>query len=331
MAGLGQLEANGRRDLLAVALVRVVIPLWLATGAVLKLVDGSASHLPAALIKWCGALGLDLHFVLELSIAVELIVAGVMVALPTLARPVGTALLAAFVPVLIGDVALGASSCGCFGAVQVHPGITLVMDVSFLLGLWLLGRNVEQLAIRPELPTLAVVAAGLWTVAGFALGFGLAGVGNGNVKVNGSGEAAAATIAAAAPAEGYYLPVYDEWIGRPWSEVPLSSWIIGAPSDLQSGTQLLLFYRKDCEHCHSLMEAFFVGHLAIPTTAVAVPERAGFPSVGLQPFVCSECRLAELPAGVDWFLQTPVLVRLEDGIVACAAEVGPDDPRCLAG
>lgn len=313
----------------AILLARVVVPLWLLVGAVLKLADASPTHLPVALIRWAGALGVDLGFVLRFSIAVELAVVGVMWLLPRLARPVGIAMLTAFLPVLIGDVVLGASSCGCFGAVEVHPGITLVMDVSFLLGLWLLGRNVDQLAVRPELPTLAVVAAGLWTVAGFALGFGLAGVGNGTT--DGSGNAAAVSTAAAAPAEGYYLPTYDDWIGRPWSEVPISSWIIGAPPDLDTGTQLLLFYRKDCEHCHALMEAFFVGPLAVPTTAVAVPERAGFPSVGVQPFVCAECRLAELPAGVDWFLQTPVLVRLEAGVVTCAAEVGPDDPRCLAG
>lgn len=310
---------------LAVLLARVVVPLWLLVGAVLKLADGSPSHLPVALIKWLGALGVDLTFALRFSIAVELAAVGVMWLLPRLARPVGIAMLTAFLPVLIGDVALGASSCGCFGPVHVHPGITLVMDVAFLLGLWLLGRHAERLAVSATLPTFGVVAAGLWTIAGFALAFGLAS--GGPAAEGEAGEAAAA--APAAPAEGYYLPQYDDWIGRPWSEIPIAAWIVGAPADLETGQQLVLFYRKDCEHCHALMEAFFVGPLAIPTTAVAVPERAGFPAVGLQPFVCDECRMAHLPAGVDWFLQTPVLVRLEDGVVACAAEVSPDDPRCL--
>ena len=59
----------------AVALARVVVPLWLTMGAVLKLVDLSPTHLPAAMIKWCGALGIDLMFVLRFTIAAELVVA----------------------------------------------------------------------------------------------------------------------------------------------------------------------------------------------------------------------------------------------------------------
>ena len=62
---------------------------------------------------------------------------------------------------------------------------------------------------------------------------------------------------------------------------------------------------------------------------MAVPEKTGFPSEGVQPFECDACAMAELPAGCDWFLQTPVLVRLKDGVVECAAEVGAADPQCL--
>lgn len=313
---------------MAVVLARVVIPLWLLAGAVLKLADGSPTHLPAALIKWMGALGLDLGFVLRFSIGVELTVVGVMWLVPRLARPVGIAMLLAFVPVLVGDVALGASSCGCFGAVQVHPGVTLVMDLAFLLGLVLLGRRVDSLAATPTLPTLQVVAVGLWAVASFALAFGLSS-GTALTAERAAASGASAAAAAAVPAEGYYLPRYADWIGKAWSELPISGWIQGAPSDLGVGPRFVLFYRKDCEHCHALMEAYFVSPLSVPTTAVAVPERGGFPTVGIQPFACDECSRAELPPGVDWFLQTPVLVRLEDGVVRCAAEVLPEEPACL--
>jgi hypothetical protein len=324
-AGTGMAKAGGA---VAVVLARVVVPLWLLAGAVLKLADSSPRHLPAALIRWMGALGVDLGFVLKFSIAVELVVVGVMWLLPRLARPVGIAMLASFLPVLIGDVALGASSCGCFGAVRVHPGVTLAMDLGFLLGLWPLGRRVERLATPSSLPTRNVVAAGIWILASFALAFGLTtGSGPSVPATEGTTEPSAA--APALPEEGYYLPRYADWIGAAWSELPISGWIQGAPSDLGLGPRLVLFYRKDCEHCHALMEAHFVGPLAVPTTAVAVPERVGFPTVGIQPFPCDECSRAELPTGVDWFLQTPVLVRLEDGVVRCAAEVSPEEPACL--
>jgi hypothetical protein len=140
---------------------------------------------------------------------------------------------------------------------------------------------------------------------------------------------ATAESAASLPADGYYLPDYQTWQGRPFTELDVAQWVLGLPGDIASGSQYVIFYRKDCEHCHELMELYFSASLARPTTAIAVPERAGFPTENVQPFPCVECRVAELPAGVDWFLQTPVLVRLNDGIVECVSEVEPEAPECL--
>ena len=313
------------RRALVVVVARIAVPLWLGAGAVLKLVDGSPSNLPAALVKWAGGLGFDLRFILEFSITAELVVAGVMVLLPGLARPVGVAMLASFVPVLVGDVAMGAASCGCFGAVQVSPWVTLTTDVFFLICLVFLARGVDDLKVTATLPTWRVAVVGIWTIASVGVAFGLTAPG-GQQETSEGGDLAAA---ASGPAEGYYLPEYDRWIGRPFAEIEVAAWIDHLPDDLDQGQQYVLFYRVDCEHCHELMEIFFAGPLAIPTTAVAVPERAGFPTTNVQPFVCDECRLAELPSGVDWFMQTPVIVKLDAGIVQCAAEVTADDPRCL--
>jgi hypothetical protein len=308
---------------LAVILARVVVPVWLLAGALLKLAEASPTHLPAAMIRWAGAIGLDLMFVLQFSVAAELSAVGVMWLLPRLARTVGLAMLGVFLPVLIGDVLMGASSCGCFGSVEVHPGITLVVDLAFFLGLWVFGRRAPSLSVTPSLPTVQVVLAGLWTVASFAIAFGLMS------PPAVADEAGGSSLATALPSEGYYLPEYDSWIGRQWSELPLAAWIRGDDVDLSEGRQFLLFYRLDCEHCHELMEVFFSESLPLPTIAVAVPERGGFPTEGVQPFVCGECRTAELPTGVDWFFQTPALVRLDSGIVECAAEVTAADPVCL--
>jgi len=306
----------------AVVLARVVVPLWLLTAAVLKLIDLSPTHLPAALIKWAGGLGVDLVFLLRFSIAVELIVVGVMVALPTLARWTGILMLGAFIPVLVGDLLLGASSCGCFGAIKVNPWVTLVMDVTFFLGIVFLGRREPRLAISSSLPTTRVVAVGLWSllsvIAAFATSADLPAVSS-----EGAGDLSAL------PADGYYLPAYEEWLGQPFRELEIAAWTVGLPDDLDVGQQFVVFFRKDCEHCHELLEVFFSGALDRPTTAIAVPERDGWPTENLQPFPCSECRVAELPSGIDWFLQTPVVVRLTNGRVECAAEVDPMSPECL--
>jgi hypothetical protein len=306
----------------AIVLARVVVPLWLLTGAVLKLVDLSPTHLPAAMIKWAGALGADLAFVLRFTIAAELIVVAVMVCLPTLARWTGIVVLGVFLPVLVGDLMLGASSCGCFGAIQVDPWVTLVMDVTFFIGLLFLGRHEPRLALSPSLPTTRVVIVGLWSllcvVAAFAMPADTPATLN-----------AEAGDVPQLPADGFYLPVYEDWIGQPFRELEIAAWTLGLPDDLDVGQQFVVFFRKDCEHCHELLEVYFSGVLDRPTTAIAVPERDGWPTENLQPFPCSECRVAELPAGIDWFLQTPVVVRLMDGRVECAAEVDPMSPECL--
>lgn len=320
---------NGRSRVagsVAVFLARILIPAWLAVGAILKLVDLSPSHLPAAIIKWFGGNGLDLMFVLRFSIAAELVVVVAMVLLPTLARWIGIVMLTVFVPVLIGDVALGAASCGCFGAVAVNPWVTLVTDVTFLLGLFFLGRGESRLAVTSTVSTWRVVLVGVATVLAFAVSFGL------RAPVNPDAPAAATTSGAAGaarPADGFYLPIYGDWVGRSFRDLEIAAWISGLPDDLEKGRHYVLFYRKDCEHCHELMELHFSGELPAPTLAVAVPERTGYPTENLQSFPCVDCGTAELPAGVDWFLQTPVLVRLEGGVVECAAEVEAMAPQCL--
>jgi len=325
MTQIDGMNPGALRSSAAIILTRAVIPLWLGIGAVLKILDGSPSNLPAALVKWFGGNGVDLRFLLEFSIAMELVVVGVMVLLPGLARLAGIVMLGSFLPVLIGDVALGASSCGCFGAVQIPPWVTLVTDVFFLVSLLFIARGVPALKMPRLLPMWQVVAVGVWSVLSVAVAFGLTSSG---ISTQ-SADAPLVEVAAAGPTVGYYLPDYTTWVGQPFLKLDMAAWISGLPEDLEQGQQVLLFYRKDCEHCHELMEIFFADELPLPTTAVAVPERAGFPTVGVQPFVCGGCRLAELPAGVDWFMQTPVLVKLADGVVECAAEVTPDNPVCV--
>jgi len=324
-------KTNGAAGTIAVVLARVVVPLWLSAGAVFKLMDLSPAHLPAAVIKWFGGNGIDLLFVLRFFIAAELIVAGVMILVPPLARWIGVAMLATFLPVLIGDLALGASSCGCYGAIEVNPWVTLVIDVTFLLGLLILGRREPRLALTSNLPTSRVLVAGVWSLLSVVVAFGLsAPAATANGGSNGGSAEVGSGGAPALPADGYFMPQYQDWIGRPFHELDVASWVSNLPDDLVFGPQYVIFYRKDCEHCHELMELYFSGSLERPTTAVAVPERDGFPTENLQAFDCPECRLAELPAGIDWFLQTPVLLRLADGVVECVAEVEPTAPECLS-
>jgi len=318
-------NAETRVFRLGIFAARWIVPLYFFLGAAFKLMDGSPLNLPAALIKFAGWANIDLLYLLRLSIGVELTVAGVIILLPRLGRPVGLFLLGIFLPILVGDLLLGASSCGCFGVVVIPPWVTLIMDGTLFGVLWYFGARDPRLRWTSHLPSSRVFLAGLVTVGAFMIGF-YSGV-----------EPAASTDPAPnpearvepLPAEGYYLPEYSSWIGKKWSEIPLSSWIQGTPVDWGHGEEYILLYRKDCEHCHALIATYFSGVLPAPVLAVAVPEKNGFPTENLQPFVCQECQQAELPSGIDWFFQTPVLIRLEDGVVDCAAEVSVEDPQCI--
>jgi hypothetical protein len=310
-------------------LTRVVVPLWLLTGAVLKLLDGSPSNLPTSLVKLLGGSGVDLMFVLQFSAAVELVVVGIAWLLPQIARPVILVMLASFFPVVVGDLLLGAASCGCFGAVTTHPAITLTLDVLFFLGVLLLGRRAPSLRVPVNLPVGRTVAAGLWVLTAFAVSFGVVRAPSEASSGSDRAQQPTRTEEKALPKSGYYVPDYTSWLGKRWDEVPITAWVHGEGKVPENGTGYVLFYRVDCEHCHELMELFFTPPLQWPTLAVAVPERNGFPAEGALSMPCTECARAELPSGVDWFMATPVLVRLSDGVVQCAAEVDAADPECL--
>jgi len=323
-------ESEGRHCFAGMLTARWLVPIYLGLGAFFKIIDGSPAHLPAALIQLAGQVNLDLLYLLRLSIALELAVAGVMLILPRIGRLAGLLLLGVFLPILVGDLLLGASSCGCFGAVAIPPWLTLIMDGGLFAALWYFGGKDSRLEWRAQESSIRVLLAGLWTVAVFMLGFSV-GVRAAEKQQDSSGQVHAEAGLASLPEEGYYLPEYENWLGKQWSDIPLSHWIEGIPEawDPSAGEKYILLYRKDCEHCHALMEMYFSGVLPAPVLAVAVPERNGFPTENLQPFVCGACSLAELPSGVDWFFKTPVLIRLEDGVVGCAAEVSAEDPQCV--
>ncbi len=323
-------ERNGAG--VAPVIARVVVwglaPLWILAGAVLKLLAGTPANLPSILLKGAGAAGLDLMFLLRYSIGVELAAVGLVYLLPRLARWIEGALLGVFLLILAGDLLVGASSCGCFGGVEVHPAVMLVVDGTLLLGVLLAGRFGVG---RGSTPFSAgwVGAALIWVAAAFAASF-FATMPDGAAPAAAAAAAAPVSAAASAPAlPSYYLPEYATWIGKPWRDLEIAGWVRGAPADLDQGMHFLVFYRKDCPHCHDLLELHFQGALPYPTTVVAVPDRGGFPASNVFPMPCTECGQAELPAGVDWFMQTPVVVRLEDGVVKCAAEVDPSAPECL--
>lgn len=81
---------------------------------------------------------------------------------------------------------------------------------------------------------------------------------------------------------------------------------------MNSGKVVVVYYRADCEHCHTLLADHFSTTLPAPTIAIAIPDTDPASALDMP---CSECKLSTLPEGPTYVVETPVLIVLEDGVV----------------
>jgi hypothetical protein len=123
----------------------------------------------------------------------------------------------------------------------------------------------------------------------------------------------------------YYLPQFEQWVGKPLRDQPIAALITGPmPADLEKGRWIVMFFREDCEHCHAVLDRHFTPKVPLPTLLVAVPDAD--PAASL-PNPCGECQVRTLPKGPDWVIGTPVLLSLEDGVVqGIVAGIDAEDP-----
>ncbi len=312
--------------LMGTVLCRVVVPAWVLTGAIIKLVERSPLLLPSNIVKATKTLAASvspqnpeavLDLVLRSLIGLELLAVVLMVLVAKASRSVALFMLGAFCLILIGEMVVGAASCGCFGDLPVKPWQMLIADGALLAGVVFLkpasDQRIASARRGPVMAAAAIVAA----VAGFGFAFGVP----------------ARDVGEADNTPPTYFPIYENWVGLRWTETELAPLAGALPPNFNTGTWYVVFYRKDCDHCHELLERFFTGPLKIPTLAIATPERSGFPDpLDELPMPCTECVMRSLPIGPDYVMQTPVVVRVKDGIVECAAE-GVDAaaplPECL--
>ena len=118
---------------------------------------------------------------------------------------------------------------------------------------------------------------------------------------------------APAQLQPYYLPQFEQWVGKPLRDQPVAALITRPiPADLEKGRWVVMFFREDCEHCHAVLDRHFTPKVPLPTLLVAVPDAD--PAAAL-PNPCSECQVRTLPKGPDWVIGTPVLLLVNDGVV----------------
>lgn len=330
-------------------LVRVIVPLWVLAGAVVKLATFNPAFLPEPILDLvrssASMLGIaDLSWWLESAlrffVATEIAAAIVMIAAPRFARFVASFLLTVFLAVLVATMALSAKrdgisaiwsgSCGCFGSASPPPIGMFAMDLALLLGVvFLRPRIATDASWRWWLPPAAVLL-------GFAIAFGRP---RPVVVIEVEPEPDPSVPVEVEPeppgwgdiptvVDPLYMPDFAAWIGRPLSSEPLARLISRPlPEWIDSARFHLVLHRADCDHCHELLETYFGGDLTTPVLAVEVPDTD--PADAL-PMPCPDCLLHSLPEGPNYVLTTPVLFTVENGVVLAICEGGDDAAKVVA-
>ena len=121
-------------------LTRILVPLWILTGATFKLFAQTPSTLPLyTILNPAKDRGIDLGILLNMLIGLEFLAIGVIVFMPRLSRLMAGFMLGSFVLILTNELFQGAESCGCLGGkITIHPGVMMGIDGILLLGVILL-------------------------------------------------------------------------------------------------------------------------------------------------------------------------------------------------
>ena len=311
---------------------RGLVPLWLVTGAAIKLAERSPMLLPSpvrdALQAVAGAMGRGseaefagfLDGALRVIVAGEFTLAAAMIALPVFSRRIAIPVLSLFVLILLLVVARGEASCGCFGSKGPSPAAVLAGD-ALLLALAIGLKPLAPRSTRHHL-TLFLVLAMLGSGMAFMVP-ARAGVKAASAPAESAPMPTTATTMPS-PAEvawplppaqlqPYYLPQFEQWVGKRLREQPMAALLTPTPpADLERGRWIVMFFREDCEHCHAVLDRHFSPKVPLRTLLVSVPDAD--PAAAL-PNPCGECQLRTLPKGPDWIIGTPVLLSVQDGVV----------------
>ena len=329
--------------------VRVIVPAWILAGVLLKFGSRDPSLMPKQFRGIAHGVNLDLKTTLAIVLIVEICAIALMIFNRTWSRLTAVCMLSVFVIVLAMELFTGnMTNCGCLGSFSPPPWVMLLIDMVLLflvvtmrpspLGAKCMIRlgNIQAFVMAIVASAIAVT----WVldkpvVTGSTLSPAAASGPSSDDTEPETMVADAADFPVSestkTPARDWYELDSSGWVGQNIRDIDLVNYTRGLPDDLEEGEQYLIYYSRTCDHCHMLLEFHFGFGSPVPTTLVAVPENVeGFATEGLLENPCMDCRLAELPAGVNWIMTPPVVMALRDGEVVCVKEAEDSDaPECL--
>lgn len=205
----------------------------------------------------------------------------------------------------------GAASCGCFGSLPIHPWWTFFLDAAIVLGLVVsFSHGGREQSISSEddcAPVRRFLAARRRIVTG-AMG----------VSVIATALLVRYVDGRTAVAEGVFESVGgleilepERWIGE---RLPIAGFV---DVDLTSGEWVVVLHRHDCPACRDAVPRY--ERLAATGCNIALIEVPPYGDAA--PFE-SDCHYGRLKNDREWFVQTPVELRLLDGTVTAAKTNG---------
>lgn len=335
---------------LGFVITRLAVPAWITAGAFTKLAENDPRNLPKPIfdlvLSLDGTFGLQgvawMDFALRAICGTEFIIAGMILCMPRIARPLATAVLALFCLILLWLIGTGwakdgfdavlKGSCGCFGKSGMNPLYMLLIDGALLAGVRLTNRACGSSTCSW---TAGSGRAGLAAAVGIAVAFGMPAR---TVQLEDPAATTPTTPPVTPPAtpsvtppvippsvpasawparpsqvQPYYLPDFATWVGKPLASQPEMALLDAPPpATISSGTWIVMLYRADCEHCHEVLEAHFVGALKRPALLIGIPDHD---PANEQPMPCTECTIRTFLKGPNYVVQTPVVMRIKDGTV----------------
>jgi hypothetical protein len=200
----------------------------------------------------------------------------------------------------------GEASCGCFGVLEVNPWYTLILDLTALAAAIIFRPNLRVPTPPPHARRRMTAVIALVLIAGAASGF-----------------AAALYQPASLSPDGeilgnnrFVVLEPETWAGKRFPLLPH----IDVADRFAKGRWTVVLYRHDCPHCQERLpqyerEAREEG-LRRGITSMAMIELPPYASAdeSLVP-ADTACLTGKVSDIRDWFVETPAVITLNDGVV----------------
>jgi hypothetical protein len=224
------------------------------------------------------------------------------------ARRAALSLLIVFSVVSGSRLLTGAGDCGCFGAMRVHPAYSLTLDLTCLLGIWLLGRSSFEVSENFSVSTGASEDRPAPRVGWFAFSLCV-------LVPSVAVPAIARLVAASGDRRQIILLDAQSSLGKPFPLLPF----LDEPSraDLATGRRTVILFSHDCDDCRRYLARLPRFGNGSSEVAICAIDLAPFNSGGLgvgRP----DLRQVRLRNGVQCFSKVPLKLSLSDGIVQAA-------------